>query len=149
MERTYTVPLRKEYQKVPRWKRTKKAITALKQFLGKHMKSDNVKLGTELNEKMWKHGIKNPPHHVKVSVTKDKDGVVKAELFGAKTAKAERKAAKKEVKATKKETKEPVKREETPVKKEKMEEVKPAAETPKVEEKAEVKEKAPVEEKTE
>jgi len=93
IERTYNVPLRKEYQKVPRWKRTKKAVTALRQFLQKHMKSDNVKLGKELNEKLWKHGIKNPPHHVKVTVTKDEKGEVKAELFGV-----EKKVAKKQVK---------------------------------------------------
>jgi len=155
LERTYNVPLRKEYRKVPKWKRTKKAVKALKQFLGKHMKSDDVKLGTKLNEEMWKHGIRNPPHHVKVNVTKDKEGVVKAELFGAKAAKEEKKASKKEEKAkpaAEKETKAPVKeeasvsepskegKEETPVKEEKV------AETPKAEEKpVEAKETAPAE----
>ena len=84
IERTYNVPLRKEFQKVPRWKKSKKAVTALRQFLSKHMKSDNVKLSKEINEKVWEHGIKNPPHHVKVSVTKDSEGVVRAELFGMK-----------------------------------------------------------------
>lgn len=84
LERTYNIPLRKEFQKAPRWKRTKKAVTALRQFLQKHMKSANVKLGKELNYELWKHGIKNPPHHVKVSATKDEQGEVKAELFGTK-----------------------------------------------------------------
>lgn len=146
LERTYNIPLRKEFQKVPRWKKTKKAVTAVKQFLQKHMKSDNVKLGTKLNEEMWKHGIRNPPHHVKVTVTKDKKGVVKAELFGTKTGKKEeKKAVKKEVKAKKeikektveKETKakEPVKKEEAKVKKK----------APVKEEKAEAKEEAPAE----
>ena len=32
---------------------------------------------------MWKHGIKNPPHHIKVNVTKDDSGLVQADLFGA------------------------------------------------------------------
>jgi len=143
LERTYNIPLRKEYQKVPGWKRTKKAVKAVKEFLKKHMKSDDVKLGTKLNEEMWKHGIRNPPHHVKVTVTKDKEGKVKAELFGAK--KEEKKAVKKEVKAKpaeEKEVKEPAKKEEAPVKEEK-------AETPKVEEKVEAKEEAPAEEKKE
>ena len=81
LERTYNVPLRKEYMKAPRWNRTKKAVTALRQFLVKHMKSENVLLSKELNEEMWKHGIKNPPHHVKVKATKDDKGVVKAELL--------------------------------------------------------------------
>ena len=97
VERTYNVPLRKEYQKVPRWQRTKKAVTALRQFLSKHMKSDDVKISKELNQKVWQHGIRNPPHHVKITVTKDSEGVVKAELFGTKK-KSDKKGKKKEVK---------------------------------------------------
>lgn len=110
LERTYNVPLRKEYMKAPRWNRTKKAVTALRQFLAKHMKSEEVKLSKELNEEMWKHGIKNPPHHIKVKAVKDEKGVVKAELFGA-----EKPASKKEKKAPaeKKEAKKAAK-EETP-----------------------------------
>lgn len=96
LERIYNIPLRKEYMKVPRWKRTKKATSALRQFLQKHMKSENVKLGKEINEELWKHGIKNPPHHVKVTVTKDKDGVVRAELFGKKEAAKKREKRKAE-----------------------------------------------------
>lgn len=100
LERTYNVPLRKEYMKAPRWNRTKKAVTALRQFLAKHMKSENVLLSKELNEEMWKHGIKNPPHHVKVKATKDDKGVVKAELFGAEKP-VSKKKDKKEAKADK------------------------------------------------
>ncbi len=84
LERTYNIPLRKEFLKVPKWKRTKKAVAAAKEFLQKHMKSEDVKLGKHLNEELWKHGIKNPPHHIKVTVQKDSKGVVKAELFGHK-----------------------------------------------------------------
>ena len=100
LERTYNVPLRKEYMKAPRWNRTKKAVTALRQFLVKHMKSENVLLSKELNEELWKRGIQNPPHHVKVKVMKDDKGVVKADLFAvekpaSKKNKAETKPAKK------------------------------------------------------
>lgn len=84
IERTYNVPLRKEFMKVPRWRKTQKAVSALRQFLVKHMKSEKVKLGKELNEEIWKHGIRNPPHHIKINVTKDEKGEVKAELFGVK-----------------------------------------------------------------
>ena len=101
LERTYNVPLRKEYMKAPRWNRTKKAVTALRQFLAKHMKSENVQLSKELNEEMWKHGIKNPPHHIKVKAVKDDKGVVKAELMGAEKP-ASKKAEKKEAKPVKK-----------------------------------------------
>jgi len=82
LERAYNVPLRKKWLKAPRHKRSKKAVKALKEFLQKHMKSDDVRLGMYVNEFIWKHGIKNPPHHVKVKAVKYDDGVVKAELEG-------------------------------------------------------------------
>jgi len=103
IERTYNVPLRKEFQKVPRYKKTNKAVTAMKQFLVKHLKSDNVKIGKSINEQIWKHGIKNPPHHVKITVTKDDKGEVKAELFGMKK-KEDKKGKKKEEKVVEKKT---------------------------------------------
>lgn len=96
VERTYNVPLRKEYMKAPRWKRTKKAVTALREFLAKHMKSENVHLSKELNEALWKHGIQNPPHHIKVKAVKDDKGMVKAELFDAEKPASKKKAVKKE-----------------------------------------------------
>ena len=110
LERIYNVPLRKEYMKAPRWNRTKKAVTALRQFLAKHMKSEDVRLSKALNESIWKHGIQNPPHHVKVKAVKDDKGVVRAEFAGAEKpaskknkteTKADKKAAK--VKESKKE----------------------------------------------
>ena len=93
----------------------------MKQFLSKHMKSDNVKIGKSINEQIWKHGIKNPPHHVKITVTKDDKGEVKAELFGMKKkedkkGKKVKTEKKKEVKAEKAETKEEVKKEVTETK---------------------------------
>ena len=121
LERTYTIPLRKEFMKVPRWKKSKKAVTALRQFLVKHMKSEDVKIGKEVNEYVWNHGIKNPPHHVKVTVTKDDKGVVKAELFGNK--KVSKKEVKKEEKKVAEPKKEEVKAEEKPVVKEETKEV--------------------------
>lgn len=84
LERTYIIPLRKEWLKAPKYKRAKKAMSAVKEFLAKHMKSDNIKIGTNLNMKLWERGIKSPPHKIKVSVIKEDDGTVKAELFGLK-----------------------------------------------------------------
>ena len=98
LERTYNVPLRKEFLKVPKYKRAKKAVTALKQFLVKHMKSDNVKIGKYLNDEIWKHGIKNPPHHVKLNAVKDKEGLITAELVGAPVEEKEEEETKKEEK---------------------------------------------------
>lgn len=103
VERMYNVPLRKGYQKAPMYRRAKKATNVLREFLAKHMKSDNIKLGKFLNMEVWKRGIKNPPHHVKVNVTKDSEGVVRAELVGAKikTKAAAKAPVKKEAKAKK------------------------------------------------
>ena len=81
MERTYTIPLRSAFRHVPRYLKAKRAIREVRLFLKKHMKSDKVLIGRRLNMEVWDKGVKNPPHHVKVSVTKDKEGVVRAELI--------------------------------------------------------------------
>src|SRR3989338_3187591 len=80
LERVYIVPLRREFQKVPSYKRAKKAVKALREFIAKHMKSENVIIGKYANQLLWKNGIKNPPHHVKVTAVKDEKGKVTAEL---------------------------------------------------------------------
>jgi large subunit ribosomal protein L31e len=84
IERVYNVPLRKEWLKKPKYVRAKKAARALREFLVKHMKSEDVKIGKRLNQELWKHGMKNPPHHVKLTAIKDDKGVVRAELIGFK-----------------------------------------------------------------
>ncbi len=91
LERIYTIPLRKEWLKVSRYKRAKKAVKGVLTFLQKHMKSEDVRLGRLLNVELWKHGIRNPPSRVKVTAVKDDKNVVRAELFGAKTDKKETK----------------------------------------------------------
>lgn len=96
LERTYTIPLRREFQKAPKYKRAKKAVTAVREFMQKHMKSKNILIGPKLNLKIWERGIKNPPHHIKVVAIKDeKDDIVRVELFGFKFDKKEKKEAKK------------------------------------------------------
>ena len=106
-ERTYTIPLRKEYQKVPMWKRTKKAVKATREFLLRHFKAEEVRLGKELNEFLWKHGIQNPPAKVKITAARDDKGVVNAELFGVKKKEPVKKETKKASPSEKKEKVEP------------------------------------------
>lgn len=99
LERTYTIPLRKEILKKPKHKRAKKAVTAVKKFLTRHMKVEDPKkllIGRELNKKIWEHGIKNPPTKVRVTATKDDEGIVRVELEGVKF--VDRKKEKKEEK---------------------------------------------------
>ena len=119
LERVYNVPLRKEFLKVANWRRTEKAVTALRQFVAKHMKSDNIILGRYVNKELWKHGIKNPPHHVKISAKKDDKGKVVVELAEL-PAKAKREIEKQEkiIKGKEKVKKEDAKPKEAEAKKE-------------------------------
>lgn len=80
-ERYYVVPLARKFQKVPRWKRSKKAMIVLREFIVRHMKPEgDVYISQELNERVWENGIKNPPRKIRVRVTKSVDGVVRAYL---------------------------------------------------------------------
>jgi large subunit ribosomal protein L31e len=88
--RVYNIPLRREILKVPTYKRAKKAITAIRQFLERHLKTDEVRIGKYLNHKILEHGRKNVPHHVEVEIrsskkkVKDKEvEILTAELIGA------------------------------------------------------------------
>ena len=83
LERNYNIPLRKETLKAPKYRKAKKAVTAVREFITQHMKPQEIKIGRYLNLKIWEHGIKNPPHHVKVTATKDDKGKVLVELTGA------------------------------------------------------------------
>ncbi len=94
LQRTYNVPLRKEWLKVPKYKRAKKAVNALRIFLKKHTKCDSVILGKYANESIWKKGIKNPPHHIKVDVLKEDNKAI-AELSGKPLPKIKKEEAKK------------------------------------------------------
>ena len=56
LERTYNVPLRRRFHHVPRYKKAKKAITTLREFIIKHMKPGadekgriQLKIGKYLN----------------------------------------------------------------------------------------------------
>ena len=82
MERTYNIPLRKEFSKVPRYKKSSKSIRAIKEFISKHMKADEVVIGKYLNQEVWKNGPKNPPSKVSVKAVKE-ENKVKVELVGA------------------------------------------------------------------
>jgi large subunit ribosomal protein L31e len=83
-EKIFIVPLRKGTQKAPKYKRSKKAINTLREYLVKHMKTEEIRIGKSINLKIWEHGIKNPPHKLKITVATDDKGVVTAELFGIK-----------------------------------------------------------------
>ncbi|MEK6915804.1 MAG: 50S ribosomal protein L31e [Nanoarchaeota archaeon] len=116
LEREYTIPLRKEWTKVPSYKRTAKSIKAIKEFIAKHMKVPNralnkVKIDSYLNNEVWYRGSATPPARVTVKATKSGD-IVKVtfvtdpervkfarERHGRKHVKTEKKVTAPEVKA--------------------------------------------------
>ena len=139
LARTYTIPLRREFNKAANYRKTDKAVKAVREFLQKHMKTKEVRLGKQLNLELWKHGRKNPPSRVKVTVVK-KDDIAKAELFGQKYEEAVKaEEIKEEAKGIGK-VKELLggKEEEVPVEEEKKEKVEVKKETKAPEEKQEV-----------
>lgn len=83
--REYTVPLRRGFHKTPRYKRSKKAITVLREFLVRHLKTENIKIGQHLNEHVWARGIRSPPGKVEVIADiSEEDGmkIARVELKG-------------------------------------------------------------------
>lgn len=83
-EREYIIPIREKIRVAPRYKKTNKAVKAVKEFLAKHMKIRDrdltkIRLDPYLNEFLWGRGIRNPPHKVKVKAIK-KGEIVTAEL---------------------------------------------------------------------
>lgn len=153
LERVYTVPLRKEWLKTPKYKRAKKAVKALKEFIARHMKVENhdiekIKVDPWVNRALWLRGIKKPAHKITIKAIKDSNGVVKVEFVGlppkfkVEEAKLKKKIEKiKKLEEEKEKERERRKKEEEKVKieKEKGEEKKEEAKTE--EEKLEEKEK--------
>jgi len=84
LEREYIVPLKKRVLTVPRYKRAKKAVRILKEFMVKHMRIRDgdlkkVKIDMNLNSELWFRGIKKPANKIKVKAKKI-DGIVYVEL---------------------------------------------------------------------
>ncbi len=84
-EKEYIIPLREKCRVVPRYKKTNKAVKTIKEFLVRHMKIrdrdlNKIKLDTYLNQFLWRRGIKNPPHKVKVKASLNSNGTVSAKL---------------------------------------------------------------------
>ena len=83
-EREYTIPLRVGWKKVPRYKRTNRAVTTVKEFLVRHMKIRDrdlkkIKIDMYLNETLWFRGIRHPPARIKVKAIRKGD-LVRVEL---------------------------------------------------------------------
>ena len=78
MERIYTIPLR-DVKKVPRTKRSPRAMRYIREFIQKHMKAEDVIIDTAVNEKIWERGIEKIPSKIKVKAVEE-DGPVEVTL---------------------------------------------------------------------
>ena len=78
--RVYTINLGKAWIS-PQHKRTDRVVNMIREFAGKHMKSDEIKLDQDLNRQVWSRGKTNPPRKVRVKMVKDEDGVVTVSLY--------------------------------------------------------------------
>ena len=70
------IPLRREILKAPKYQRTKKAVRAVRSYLIKRFKLENVLIGQDLNMKLHERGNSNPPVKVKVKVYKYKENLI-------------------------------------------------------------------------
>jgi large subunit ribosomal protein L31e len=76
--RIYTIPLRKA-KRAPRWKRSKRAIAEVREYLKRHTKFEDVILDASVNEKIWERGSEKPPSKIRVKITEEED-IIRAEL---------------------------------------------------------------------
>ena len=80
LQRVFVVPLDEAYFK-PRSHRARVATRLLQAFIAKHMKTPlkSVRIAPALNSLLRSRGDRKPPKKVRVSASKDKDGIALAE----------------------------------------------------------------------
>jgi len=84
LTREYVIPLKRKVLNVPRYRRAKKAVKVIREFIVRHMRVEDrderkVKIDKYLNNELWFRGIKKPANKIKVKAIK-KDGIVYVEL---------------------------------------------------------------------
>jgi large subunit ribosomal protein L31e len=95
-EKVYTIPLGKATVRPPK-KRAPRAIQLIRDFVTKHMKIEmkveegeeegalpRLIISSEVNERIWGHGIEKPPRKIRVRAAKDSDGNVTVYLAEGK-----------------------------------------------------------------
>lgn len=112
LDRQYVIPLRKALR-APRTRRAPKAVKLVQEFLLRHMKGEEVKLGASVNEALWENGIKNIPPRIKVHGVRDDKNVIRCELPGVEIKTAEEEKRSKEAREKEKKEAEKKKAKET------------------------------------
>ena len=83
LERTYTIPFYPKLNSIPRTKRAPRAMRMIREFIVRHMKSDDILIDPLINEYIWSRGIKKPPRRISVLAKKSDDDVVEVFFVGA------------------------------------------------------------------
>jgi large subunit ribosomal protein L31e len=74
-EKMFTINLGRVWVAKPK-KRAPRAINTIKEYMKRHMKSDDIVITNEVNEQIWSRGIEKPPRRVKVRAVKDNENRV-------------------------------------------------------------------------
>ena len=68
--RDYTINMQRALKGFTFKKRAKRAISELKKFARKEMATKDVRISTELNEKVWSKGVKGIPSRLRVRLAR-------------------------------------------------------------------------------
>ena len=82
-EKLFTIPLRKQWLKVPKNKRAKRSINTIRAYLSRHMKipETEVRISPKLNDSVWIRGAGKPPGRTRIKASFDAEaGMVFASL---------------------------------------------------------------------
>lgn len=71
IERIYNIPLRREWLKEPRSRRSNRALMTVKNFVKKHTKAEEIKISKGVSDFVFSRGFKKPPGTIKVEVQGD------------------------------------------------------------------------------
>jgi large subunit ribosomal protein L31e len=74
-EKMFTINLGRVWVAKPK-RRAPRAINTVKEYMKRHMKSDDIVITNEVNEQIWSRGIEKPPRRVKVRAVKDNENRV-------------------------------------------------------------------------
>merc|ERR1712039_1079317 len=81
--REYTINLHKRVHGTQFKRRAPKAIKEIKKFAQKAMGTSDVRVDVKLNQFLWSQGVKNPPHRIRVRLSRkrNEDEDAKEKLF--------------------------------------------------------------------
>ncbi|KAK3235959.1 60S ribosomal protein L31 [Cymbomonas tetramitiformis] len=83
VSREYTLNLHKMLHKINFKKRAPRAVSEVKKFAAKVMKTEDVRIDVKLNKHIWSKGIRNVPNRIRVKVSRKRndDEDAKEELY--------------------------------------------------------------------